>query len=208
MEAPVRISLIRILAWVSLVRVLIRIGLVGIQAVASIIRTPVGRDHGQGSLQGEVQHGFRRQPDLLAFGGCLHAPAQPSAGSRTDGSSFASARDGANDGSDAGSGADLLRCSCPAKSPCENTDRSGCCSTCRPQKCDPAAEPPATVPRTYLRSSPLRDGPQRHSRRELRCRRRPPAANRAWHGKSGPAGWFRNQWHQPTAPPELSLKES
>src|ERR1700730_8224099 len=74
-----------------------------------MIRT-LGLHDRQGRLQGKVQDGFRGQLDLLTLGRRLHAPTQASAGSRANRSSLASASNGANDGSDAGAGADLRRC--------------------------------------------------------------------------------------------------
>src|ERR1700690_181076 len=94
---------------IRLVRILVRIGLADIQPVAATIRT-LGLDHGQRSLQGKVQDSLRGQLDLLTLGRGLHAATQASAGGRADGSTFASASDRADDGSNAGSGADFRGC--------------------------------------------------------------------------------------------------
>ena len=80
---------------------------IGIKPVAPFIRSPVAGYDRQRGLQSEVEHRLGRQLDLLTLGGCLHAATQSAAGGRANRGSLASARDGANDGSDTGAGADF-----------------------------------------------------------------------------------------------------
>src|SRR5438477_2199500 len=59
-------------------------------------------------LQREVQHGFRRQLDLLTLGCGLHAAAKPAAGCCADGRSLTAAGDGADNRANSSTCADLL----------------------------------------------------------------------------------------------------
>jgi len=61
------------------------------------------------SLQGEVQHGFRGEIDLLALARGLHTAANPSAGGASNRRAFASTKNSSQHRTDYGPGSHLLR---------------------------------------------------------------------------------------------------
>jgi len=79
----------------------------GIHPMTMGIRSPSGND-GQGILQGKIQHGFRRQFDLLTFGCGLHAAAQAATCRRSDARALTTASKATDDGSDRRTRADLF----------------------------------------------------------------------------------------------------
>src|SRR5690349_2268575 len=66
------------------------------------------RKHTDRILQRKVQHGFRRQLNLLSFGSGLHAAAESATGGRANASSFATSGNSTDDGANGGAGTHLL----------------------------------------------------------------------------------------------------
>src|SRR5262249_33475879 len=79
-----------------------------VQTRASGVRAFVGGHDCNGRLQGEVQHGFRRQLDLLTFRRGLHATTKPAPGRGPDGSTLAAAGNCADDCADTSAGSNFL----------------------------------------------------------------------------------------------------
>lgn len=80
----------------------------GIELWAGGVRSAFDWRHSYRRHEGEVQHGFARQLDLLTFRGRLHAAAEAATRCRSDSSSLAATRDSADDGTDNGSSANFL----------------------------------------------------------------------------------------------------
>src|SRR6185437_8632428 len=76
-----------------------------IQLLALGIRSVLGRYHRDRGLQLEVQHGLRRQQDLLALGGCGNAGAGASAYGGANSRALAASQQTTQDGADGGTAA-------------------------------------------------------------------------------------------------------